>query len=439
MYRKKDRQTGYLFPELFPFGGKLNEENRWLKIAKLIPWDELEEDYAKYFSNRMGRPALDGRLVLGALMLKHMTGAGDEEIENQIEENPYFQAFCGYENFQTHQIFDESSLSRVRKRIGAKFFRELEKKTYEVLVKRKILKKRGLLVDGTVYPEDIRYPTDTGLLNTAREWLVQKIDQMGKRLGKRKRTYKRKARQEYLSFSKKRKKTKKQINKMRRKLLGYVRRNLKQLDEFVEQSKEKGDRIRDQIRKRTAVIRKLYEQQWEMWKEKKHRVEQRIVSLHKPQVRPIVRGKAGKDVEFGPKVALSHVDGFMMLDAFSYENFNEAKRLETQIEQYRERFGKDPDWCMGDQLYGNRENRKMLKDRGIRHAFVPLGKKKRDPNKQRWRKKMHRIRNRVEGGIGHSKEHAMVHRIRYRIEDGGEIWLRLGLFGMNMRTAAKRI
>ena len=127
MYRRKDRETGYLFAELFPFGGKLNGNNRWLKIADLIPWDELEDEYEKYFSERMGRPATDGRLVLGALMLRHIKDISDEEIKLQIQESPYLQAFCGFDDFQTGNLFDESSLSRVRKRIGAKFFRELEK------------------------------------------------------------------------------------------------------------------------------------------------------------------------------------------------------------------------------------------------------------------------------------------------------------------------
>lgn len=99
----------------------------------------------------MGRPALEARVVLGAMFLKHPTGSSDEEISKQIEENPYFQAFCGYEHFQTESIFEGSSLSRARHRVGVKFFRELEKKTYGVLIERKIIQGKGMLVDGSVY------------------------------------------------------------------------------------------------------------------------------------------------------------------------------------------------------------------------------------------------------------------------------------------------
>jgi len=95
---------------------------------------------------------------------------------------------------------------------------------------------------------------------------------------------------------------------------------------------------------------------------------------------------------------------------------------------------------VGNGIYGNRDNRKYLKERGIRDAFVPLGRTAlKEATDVRWRKKMQRKRNEIEGGIGHSKEHAMIHRIRYRIEAGSEIWLRFGLLGMNLATAGKRI
>jgi len=440
MYRKKDRETGYLFVELFPLGGKLRDDNRWMKIAGLIPWDELEREYAKHFSDGQGRPALDGRLVLGALFLKHMTCLSDEEVVRQIGENPYYQAFCGFERFQTGEIFEGSSLSRVRKRIGAKFFRELERLTYRVLVERKIIRGRGMLVDATVYPEDIRYPTDTGLLNRAREWLVGKIDGLGKRLGIRPRTYKRKARQTYLVFSKKRNKTRKMVEKIKKALLQYVRRNLRQLELLVAEAQAKEYRIRDAVRERLEVIRRVYEQQRTMYCEKVQRIKDRIVSLHKPQVRPIVRGKEGKDVEFGPKVALSHVDGYTFVDHVSHDNFNEGTLLTAQVDGYEARFGKTPAWCVGDNIYGSRENRMLLKSQGIRDSFVPLGRRERAYiTDRRWRRKMNRKRNHIEGGIGHSKEHVLYRRIRYRIAEGAEIWVRMGFLGMNLATAAKRI
>jgi len=146
MYRRKDRKTIPLFPELFPFGGKLDENNRWLRIAELIPWEELEEEYAKHFSD-IGRPATDAQLVIGLLLLKHMTGLSDEGIVQDVLENPYMQAFCGYEKFVTEEILDPSTLTKMRERLGLEFFKELEAKTYKLLIERRIIKAKGMLVD----------------------------------------------------------------------------------------------------------------------------------------------------------------------------------------------------------------------------------------------------------------------------------------------------
>ncbi len=87
MYRPKDHKTQVLFPELFPFGGTLDERNRWLRIGELIPWQELEYEYQKFFS-AIGRPAKDVQLVLGLLFLKHMTKLSDREIIAEVMENP---------------------------------------------------------------------------------------------------------------------------------------------------------------------------------------------------------------------------------------------------------------------------------------------------------------------------------------------------------------
>ena len=126
MHKAKDRKTLYLFEELFPFGGKLDENNRWLRISELIPWDELERSYHSYFSHT-GRPAKDGRLVIGLLLLKHMTNQSDEELVQLLRENIYFQAFCGFEHFVIGRALDSSTLSKARERLGVKYYEQRKK------------------------------------------------------------------------------------------------------------------------------------------------------------------------------------------------------------------------------------------------------------------------------------------------------------------------
>lgn len=221
MYKPKDRDTYVLFPELFPFGGRLDERNRWLRISELIPWPELEGEYLKYFSS-VGRPAKDAQLILGLLLLKHMTKLSDREMLVTVMENPYMQAFCGFHSMATSATLDASTLTQARKRLGPKFFRELEKKTYAVLIEKGIIRARGMLADATVFPEEIKFPTDVGLLNDVRRWAVRTI----KKLGGKFRTRRRTAEKEFLSFSKTKRKTRKVIRKAKKSMLQYGRRNL---------------------------------------------------------------------------------------------------------------------------------------------------------------------------------------------------------------------
>jgi IS5 family transposase len=440
MYKGKDRQTGQLFSDFLPFDGQLDPENRWLKIKALIPWSKLETRFQSYFSYR-GRPAKDCHLVIGLLLLKHMTGFSDEAMVSLVNENPYMQAFCGLERFSTKPLLDSSSLSRHRKRLGAKYFAELEQETYQVLIEHKVIKARGLLLDATVFPEHLRYPTDTSLLNEARQWTVKQIKKLGASLGTKVRTYCRKAQKEYLSFSKKKNRSKKLIQRTRKSLLQYLRRNLNQMESLLDKARQKGIKVEQKVVARLEVVRKVFNQQYQMYRDKVHRIEDRIVSLHRPWTRPIVRGKsANKEVEFGPKATLSYVDGFVFLDQLCPDNFPEAQRVEAQLKQYKNLFGHKPSYAVADKIYGNRENRRILKKNEIQNAFEPLGRKARQQSPaDQWRKQKQRERNRIEGIFGHAKNHFGLDKIKYYIPAGPEIWVRLGLIGMNLQTAAKKI
>jgi len=144
-------------------------------------------------------------------------------------------------------------------------------------------------------------------------------------------------------------------------------------------------------------------------------------------------------VEYGPKVAVSHVGGFTFVDEFVYANFSEATVLPEQVKAYERRFGKSPPSVTTDRIYGNRDNRTMLKEKGIRSALLPLGRPNEDAqNHTRWRKKKQRERNRIEGAFGCAKEYYGLDRIRYAGEEGGETWVRLGFPGMNLITAMRR-
>lgn len=235
-YKSKDRlRDGVLFKELMPFGGKLNEKNRWIVLHDQIPWKKLEEIYRKYHSP-LGRPGKDSQLINGLLIVKHTMDISDEMVVEQFLENPYVQFFCGYDQLVTNEKeIDPSTLSKVRGRVGAEYFQKFENEIIKLLVEKKVIKAREQMVDATVYPAGIRYPTDTGLMEDVRQWLIKSIKEL-KRIGGIKekiRTHCRKARAVYLKFQKKRKKTGKEIRKIKKQVLQYVRRNIKQVEELA--------------------------------------------------------------------------------------------------------------------------------------------------------------------------------------------------------------
>ena len=145
-YKSKDRKTGNLFSELLPYGGKLNPNNRWMKLHDLIPWEELENIYKKYFSD-LGRPGKDSQLVNGLMVVKHQKVISDEEVIKDFTENPYIQFFCGYDQFVTEKEIDSSTLTRMRKRLGVEYFKKFEMEILNLLKSRKIIKDNEYQID----------------------------------------------------------------------------------------------------------------------------------------------------------------------------------------------------------------------------------------------------------------------------------------------------
>ena len=431
-----------LFELSLPFNGKLYRENRWIKLSFLIDWRSFEYTYAKLFS-AIGRPALWARLVIGSMIIKHVKEVSDKEVVQEIIESPYLQFFIGLKKFQYSPAFESSSLSNVRDRLGADTFDEFEQSIIDTLLSRKLIKPKGLQKDATVFESEITYPTDTGLLNKARLFCVGQIRKYSKGVGRRVRTYCRVAQKAYVNFSKKRRKTKKQVRAMQKQLLQYLGRNIKQLSEIMAQVTEIGRQVPTRMIATFETVKRIYEQQKEMYQERKHSVKSRIVSLHKPHLRPIVRGKSGKEVEFGAKVDLSYVDGYVFSDHIGFENFNESTTFINGVEKFCKRFAKYPDYTVTDQIYGTRENRAYLKKHSIRAAVKPLGRRNKNSveveKERQWRRKKQRERNRIEGAIGYGKTNFHLGLIRAKLPKTEESWIKMGLLTQNLIVATKRM
>jgi hypothetical protein len=403
MYRHNEKQLTFENFHL-PFDGRLRSDNRWVKLAKQIPWQEIEDLYSSSLCGTgQGTPALSARVAFGAMIIKERLGLSDEETVEQIRENPYLQFFLGLKQYEDKPIFHPTMFVHFRKRFSAEIMNQIN----ELITQKAVgttsekdnkdhdnddedvsgsgTKNKGkLLVDATCAPEDINYPTDLKLLDKAREESEQIIDTLHCAMAKgtkKPRTYRQKARKSFLKISKSRKVNQKTLRKGIRQQLGFVERNLRSIKK---QSQTVGLSWLSQRQYKTLlVISELHRQQQWMYDHKSHRIDDRIVSINKPHVRPIKRGKAGADVEFGAKVSASVVDGYVFVDRLDWNNFNESTDLIDQIKTYKNRFGFYPESVHADKIYRTRENLQYCKKHCIRVSGPKLGRppKKTEENK----------------------------------------------------------
>ena len=311
MYKRRQLVAEFE-PFFLPFGGHLHSDNRWVQLAKLIPWNEIEKKYERHFAESgMGAPAKSVRVALGALIIKEKLKISDEETVEQIRENPYLQYFLGYQGYREEAPFEASMMVYFRKRFSV----EDIVWSQELIAKRTQEKAKGdtdksppsnsgkLIVDATVVAADIKYPTDVNLLEEAREKSEDIIDALyGALRGKEQkpRTYRQRAHWDYLRFVKKRKHTERAWRKAIGKQLRYVQRNLRTIQHLAARVGLLGLRRREY--RDLLVIGELVRQQDYMYRSRTHVVPDRIVSISQPHVRPMVRGKLSAPVEFGAKI-----------------------------------------------------------------------------------------------------------------------------------------
>jgi IS5 family transposase len=188
------------------------------------------------------------------------------------------------------------------------------------------------------------------------------------------------------------------------------------------------------LRRRFWILQEVYRQQLEMFKDGRRRVDDRLVSIAQPHIRPIKRGKGGgKDTEFGPKINASITEGFLRADQIDFNAFNEANLLSEQVESYQELFGYYPGTVLADKIYWTRKNRKWLKDRAINIGGVPIGRKTGQTKyeKERERKKNNK-RSEVEGKFGEAKNRYGLDRLYTRLPETSQAEISLIFLAVNL-------
>lgn len=444
MYKFKSKQISFSdFGQ--PIGMEMDPDNRWIKKADSIPWGKIEKKYAKLFANRKGNVAKPLHLALGSLIIQMEYGFSDEETAQMIRENPYLQYFCGFAKYEYKLPFDPSLMVHFRKRLTPSIVGEINEMIIENAKAGQshkddddsngpgssAMNEGTLIVDATCAPQDIKYPQDIELLNQARKNTEDMITELhDPKEGRKPRTYKVQARKDYLSMVRKKRKTSKEIRKGIRKQLQYLGRNLKAIDILL----ARGKTLSPKSVKRLGTVRSLFEQQKYMFDKRTHSVENRIVSLAQPHLRPIVRGKVKAPVEFGAKLDISVCEGFARLEKQSFDAYNEATTLKTVIERYRDRTGKYPERILADKIYRNRDNLAFCKEYGIRLSGPALGRPKKNDKPDReqdYRDICERVE--VERKFSLAKLKCGLGKIYTRLSDTTESVIALSILVVNLK------
>jgi transposase, IS5 family len=266
-----------------------------VKLARAIDWRFLEDRFGAAYSDGPGMPPLPTRLMAGLAILKHTFNLSDEELCARWIENPYFQYLCGEEFFCHVLPFDRSSLTRWRQRMGEEKIMALLQESLSVAVKTGAMKPsdtRRVIVDTTVEPKNVTFPTDAKLLNRAREKLVKLAKKLGVDL-----------RQSYVRVGKlalikhqryAHAKQFKRANKALRKLKTYLGRIIRDITRKIagEESLQ-------------AMFKRLLNLAGRVLERERHQRGPKIYSLHAPEVECIGKGKPHRPYEFGVKVSVA--------------------------------------------------------------------------------------------------------------------------------------
>jgi transposase, IS5 family len=423
------------FAEAFFFQtdlGKLYRAIPFEQLAALVPKTKREQ-------SGKGRKAwLTTRGGIALLILKHYHGLSDALLIERLNTDWSMQRFCGLHLRPGIRIRDDDLPGRWRKRLSA--YLDIDKWQLQLAAHWKIDLAHAHLgmVDATCYESFITYPTDVKLIwkccVQAFTFLHILLDEAGLR---RSRANHSRQKGVYLSFARLRKKPQRKNKKICRGLLKYLERLLTRIKTLRE--KHPSLRLKNSQEQYLRTIEEVKQQQWHHYIEGKERVPGRIVSLHKPYLRAIVRGKETKPVEFGAKVNKVWVDGICFIEHLSFEAFNEGTLLKSSIKLQQRYMGKCSQ--MGaDAIYATNENRRYCTEHHIATCFVPKGRQGSEgQQKASMRTALGTLRGtRLEGSFGREKLHYLLDKVKARTQSTEVGWIFFGFLSANAVTIAKR-
>lgn len=406
-----------------------------------IPFDSLASTIPLPQRSQSGKgckPWFDVKGGLAIQFLKHYLGLSDTLLIQRINTDWSLQYFCGIQLKPTEIIRDTNLPSWWRTYIGQHLDMASMQQIFARYWKLEMSDTHFSSEDATCYESRISYPTPVRIVWDCCHKTYLSYNGIKKRLNQRiSRCNYEDRKRAFLSYQKTKKKTKRAEKKLLKKLLKFLYRLLHLHQQLVERNK-----VALSIKEKAQMltITKVYEQQHSKLYGQVEQIKDRIVSLSKPYIRPIVRGKETKAVEFGAKVNKLQVDGISFIEHFSYDAFNEGTRLKNCIGLHRQLFGRCSHHS-ADKIYATNANRTYCSSNKIITNFEPKGKQKEQHIGQN--KVMRNVLNkergtRLEGSFGNEKNHYLLQKINARNATTEKCWIFFGIMTANASIIANR-
>ena len=417
------------------------------RMKKILPLHEMAESFSlvnKRMAPKRGRKSYftpEGKVAL--MFLKMKTQMSFPKLMEALNGNVFYQMFCDIVIDPAHPLTNYKLLDDIALELAGKLkIQELQNRLAEAW-KPYMKDLDTMFTDATCYESDMRYPTDQKLLWECIEKAYKLMCEESKRLGiHRPRTKFLDVEKANLTYRKQRKHTKGQTRSITRRLLDLLGKILKEMRTM---EREHPDAKLMTVRERETmnVITMVYRQQNNHFRsgDARESIPNRIVSVNKPYVRPIVRGKEVKNVEFGAKCNNILVDGISFIEKLSFNAFNEGARLPHCIKMHRRLFGMDAKKIGGDTSYAGTANRDLCKELKIQTSFVKRGKPFKEMNEKDFvRQELARVRaTAMEGSFGTQKEHYSMRRIKARRKETEILYIFFGIHTANAVLLAERL
>ena len=407
------------------------KESELGRLHSVFPFDRIAKSVG-LSERRLGRRNIFTPSAKIALMvLKSYTGFSDRQLVEHLNGNIHYQLFCGIMIDPSFPITNYKIVSAIRNEIASVLDIDALQEVLASHWKPYLENLHVCMTDATCYESHTRFPTDMKLLWESLEWLYRHICLHCRELGiRRPRNKYADVAESYLSYRRKRKRKASRTRMLKRRMIRLLEKLLMQRDGI---HREHGTSLRytQDYQKRLSIIRKVLVQEKEMFEGGK--VSDRIVSIDRHYIRPIVRGKEIKSVEFGAKVNNIQIDGISFIEHISFKAFNEGIRLKDCIRMQQKLMNVRVRCVAADSIYANNANRKFCTKYGISTSFVRKGKAAKDePLRKVLRSELSRERaTRLEGSFGTQKQHYSLARIKARNKKTEILWIFFGIHTAN--------